>query len=251
MPCHYAVLLLAGIAAIQGRAMPLVLIVEDEEHLRATLAYNLRKAGYDVQTAASGPEAVACFQATHPDLVLLDIMLPGFDGFEVCRRIRQASNAPILMLTARTDEVDTVVGLELGADDYIAKPFRMRELLARVAAALRRPLIGAGGTGMVGPAPTLTSGDLFLDPTTYIARRGEHALTLKPRAFALLHFLMQHPGQVFRREQLLQQLWDDPFIGDERTVDVHVRWIREQIEDDPSHPQRLRTIRNVGYQFVG
>jgi DNA-binding response OmpR family regulator len=231
--------------------MPTVLIVEDEEHLCATLVYNLRKAGYDVQTAASGPEAVLRFQATHPDLVLLDIMLPGFDGFEVCRRIRQASNVPILMLTARTDEVDTVVGLELGADDYIAKPFRMRELLARVAAALRRPLIGAARTGMVGPAPTLASGDLFLDPTTYIARRGEHVLTLKPRAFALLHFLMQHPGQVFSREQLLAQLWDDPFIGDERTVDVHIRWIREQIEDDPSHPERLRTIRNVGYQFVG
>jgi len=230
--------------------MPLVLIVEDEEHLCATLAYNLRKAGYEVQSAASGPEAVARFQAAQPDLVLLDVMLPGFDGFEVCRRIRKLSSVPILMLTARTDEVDTVVGLELGADDYIAKPFRMRELLARVGAALRRPLLGQGDSRSTDVAPII-AGDLELDPLTYTARRGGRVLTLKPRAFALLHFFMQHPGQVFSREQLLAQLWGDPFIGDARTVDVHVRWIREQIEDDPSQPQRLRTIRNVGYQFVG
>jgi len=231
--------------------MAVVLIVEDEEHLRATLAYNLRKAGYDVQSAASGPEAVARFQAAQPDLVLLDVMLPGFDGFEVCRRIRKLSSAPILMLTARTEEIDTVVGLELGADDYIAKPFRMRELLARVGAALRRPLLGQGGPSSTHQALPLIAGDLELEPLTYTVRRGGRLLTLKPRAFALLHFFMQHPGQVFSREQLLQQLWDDPFIGDARTVDVHVRWIREQIEDDPSQPQRLRTIRNVGYQFAG
>lgn len=230
--------------------MSAILIVEDEEHLRATLAYNLRKAGYDVHFAASGPEGIDRFQITHPDLVLLDIMLPGCDGFEVCRRIRQTSSVPILMLTARTDEVDAVVGLELGADDYIAKPFRMRELLARVAAALRRPLMGSGSAILAQPPP-LSCGDILLAPGTYTACRGDRVLTLKPRAFALLHFLMQHPGQVFRREQLLQQLWGDPFIGDVRTVDVHIRWIREQIEDDPSQPQRLRTIRNVGYQFVG
>ena len=231
--------------------MATVLVVEDEEHLRATLAYNLRKAGYTVQTAASGPEGVALFQAQPPDLLLLDVMLPGIDGLEVCRRIRQTSGVPILMLTARTDEVDTVVGLELGADDYIAKPFRMRELLARIAAALRRPILGSPHVGDLPPAAPLISGDLLVDPGAYLARRGEQTLTLKPRAFALLCFFMQHVGQVFTRDQLLQQLWDDPFVGDERTVDVHVRWIREQIEDDPSHPQRLRTIRNVGYQFVG
>jgi DNA-binding response OmpR family regulator len=236
--------------AMEGSAMSLVLIVEDEEHLRATLGYNLRKAGYDVQSAASGPEALARFDAAQPDLVLLDVMLPGFDGFEVCRRIRHVSSVPIVMLTARTDEIDTVVGLELGADDYIAKPFRMRELLARVGAALRRPLLGANAS-LARPDARLTAEDLVLDPSSYTAWRGERALTLKPRAFALLHFFMQHPGQVFSREQLLAQLWDDPFIGDARTVDVHVRWIREQIEDDPSQPQRLRTIRNVGYQFVG
>jgi DNA-binding response OmpR family regulator len=230
--------------------MATVLLVEDEEHLRATLAYNLRKAGYDVQTAASGPEAVARFHATTPDLLLLDVMLPGFDGFEVCRRIRHISNVPILMLTARTDEVDTVVGLELGADDYIAKPFRMRELLARVAAALRRSLVGTSPLSATPVAP-ITVGDLFLDPATHTARRGDRPLILKPRAFDLLRFFMEHPQRVFSREQLLAQLWDDPFVGDVRTIDVHVRWIREQIEDDPSQPQRLRTIRHVGYQFVG
>ena len=230
--------------------MATVLIVEDEEHLRVTLDYNLRKAGYTVQTAGSGPEALARFDAAQPDLVLLDVMLPGFDGFEVCRRLRQVSSVPILMLTARTDEIDTVVGLELGADDYIAKPFRMRELLARVGAALRRPVLGTERAALR-PAARVTAGDLVLDPSTYTVRRGARLLTLKPRAFALLHFLMQHPSQVFSREQLLAQLWDDPFIGDARTVDVHVRWIREQIEDAPSQPQRLRTIRNVGYQFMG
>jgi DNA-binding response OmpR family regulator len=231
--------------------MAIVLLVEDEEHLRVTLEYNLRKAGYEIQSAASGPEAVARFQAAQPDLVLLDVMLPGYDGFEVCRRIRQHSAVPILMLTARTDEVDAVVGLELGADDYIAKPFRMRELLARVAAALRRPQLGHNNQYAIRPEPPIIASDLRLDPGKHTVQRDGWLLTLKPRAFALLAFFMRHPGQVFSREQLLQQLWDDPFIGDTRTVDVHVRWIREQIEDDPSQPQRLRTIRNVGYQFVG
>lgn len=230
--------------------MSRILIVEDEEHLRATLAYNLRKAGYEVQVAASGPEALQQFGATKPDLVLLDVMLPGYDGFEVCRRIRQVSGVPIVMLTARTEEIDTVVGLELGADDYIAKPFRIRELLARVAAALRRPTLTSASGGSTS-SPALTSGDLHLNPTTYTAQRGERTLVLKPRAFELLRFFMEHARQVFTREQLLAQLWDDPFVGDVRTVDVHVRWIREQIEDDPSQPQRLRTIRNVGYQFMG
>lgn len=228
--------------------MPTVLIVEDEEHLRVTLAYNLRKAGYEVQMASSGREALSSFTTAAPDVILLDVMLPEIDGFEVCRRIRAASTVPILMLTARTDEIDTVVGLELGADDYVSKPFRMRELLARVGAALRRAAQNAPATQQQTP---LRSGDLLLDPNTFTLTRDGRALTLKPRAFALLQFLMQYPNQVFSRDQLLQQLWGDPFIGDPRTVDVHIRWIREQIEDDPSQPQRLRTIRQIGYQFVG
>jgi DNA-binding response OmpR family regulator len=229
--------------------MSTVLLVEDEEHLRVTLAYTLRKAGYTVETATSGPEALERFQAVPPHLVLLDVMLPGYDGFEVCRRIRQRSSVPVLMLTARTDEVDIVVGLELGADDYIVKPFRMRELLARIGAALRRPLLGKGIS--TEGRSVLTVGDLTLDSITHRAWRGTQLLTLKPRAFALLAFFMQHPDQVFSRDQVLEQLWDAPFIGDPRTVDVHVRWIREQIEDDPSQPQRLHTIRHVGYQLRG
>jgi DNA-binding response OmpR family regulator len=223
-----------------------ILYVEDEENLRAAVGYTLRKDGHGVHLAASGPDGLALFQQLRPDLVLLDVMLPGFDGFELLRRIRQQSSVPVLMLTARAEEVDTVVGLELGADDYIAKPFRMRELLARVNAALRRAsLSAAGGTGAA-----LQSGDLRLDPATHSASIGGRAVTLKPRAFALLQFFMQHRGQVFTREQLLAQLWEAPFIGDPRTVDVHIRWIREQIEDDPGQPRRLRTIRGVGYQFM-
>lgn len=228
-----------------------ILLVEDEEHLRVTLAYNLRKSGFVVHLAASGPEAMQVFHTTAPDVVLLDVMLPGFDGFEVCRRIRAESAVPILMLTARAEEVDTVVGLELGADDYIAKPFRMRELLARVTAALRRPTFGEGMPHPTASQPRLVSGDLVLDLATHTARCGDRPLTLKPRAFALLAFFLQHPRHVFTREHLLDQLWESPFIGDPRTVDVHIRWIREQIEADPSHPQRLCTVRTIGYQFMG
>jgi DNA-binding response OmpR family regulator len=228
--------------------MTTVLVVEDEEHLRITLEYNLRRAGYAVATADSGPTALEQFDASAPDLVLLDVMLPGMDGFAVCRQIRQRSAAPILMLTARSDEIDAVLGLELGADDYIAKPFRVRELLARIAAALRRPLLGTGGDAP--PAP-LVSGDLALNPVAHTLSRAGQPVALKPRAFALLQFFMQHPNRVFTRAELLQQLWGAPFIGDERTVDTHVRWIREQIEEDPGNPQRLRTVRMIGYQFVG
>jgi DNA-binding response OmpR family regulator len=225
-----------------------VLLVEDEENLRAGLAYTLRKAGHSVSTAASGPEAMASFGQAPPDLVLLDVMLPGFDGLEVLRRLRRVSSVPVIMLTALTDEVDTVVGLELGADDYIAKPFRSRELQARIVVALRRATPPREEAALR-PGP-LELGDLRLDPATHQATRADRPLVLKPRAFALLYFLMRHQGQVFSREQLLRQLWDDPYIGDPRTVDVHIRWIREQIEDDPGEPRRLRTIRGVGYQFA-
>lgn len=229
--------------------MACVLVVEDEENLRAAVSYALRKDGHQVCAAATGDEAVAVFQREQPELVLLDVMLPGLDGFTVLRRIREVSLAPVLILTARTDEADTILGFELGADDYIAKPFRIRELLARVNAALRRAALRAEG-GPALPAADLQLGDLRLSPASHQASRAGRPLALKPRAFALLQFLMQHRGRVFSRDQLLQQLWDNPFIGDPRTVDVHIRWIREQIEDDPSQPRRLRTIRGVGYQLV-
>jgi DNA-binding response OmpR family regulator len=226
-----------------------LLLVEDEENLRVAVGYALVKDGHAVSYARDGHEALAAFQQSQPDLVLLDVMLPGLDGFAVLRRIRQFSTVPVIILTARAEEVDTVVGLELGADDYIGKPFRIRELLARVSAALRRA--GQWAAPHEPPAGrALQAGDLRLDPSTHRAYRDGRPLVLKPRAFALLQLLMQHRGKVFTREQLLQQLWEDPFIGDQRTVDVHVRWIREQIEDDPSQPRRLRTIRGVGYQLV-
>jgi DNA-binding response OmpR family regulator len=230
--------------------MARVLFVEDEENLRVAVGYALRKDGQEVDYASSGPAALAAFHQGQFDLVLLDVMLPELDGFEVLRRIRQVSTVPVIMLTARVEEVDAVVGLELGADDYITKPFRTRELLARVHAALRRAGLQAVPHEAVPAAAPLIAGDLRLDPSTYSAYRGDRPLTLKPRAFALLQLLMQHRGKVFSREQLLHQLWGDPFIGDSRTVDVHIRWIREQIEDDPGQPRRLRTIRGVGYQFV-
>ncbi|MEI7773021.1 MAG: response regulator transcription factor [Chloroflexales bacterium] len=226
-----------------------VLFVEDEENLRVAVGYTLRKDGHTVSFATSGPEAITSFPQLAPDLVLLDVMLPGCDGLAVLRAIRLTSSVPVIMLTARADEVDTVVGLELGADDYIAKPFRMRELQARVSAALRRASLGTLAGAEPRAAP-LELGDLRLDPSTHQVTRAGHPLRLKPRAFALLSFLMQHRSQVFSREQLLHQLWGDPFIGDPRTVDVHIRWIREQIEDDPGQPRRLRTIRGVGYQLV-
>ncbi len=202
-----------------------MLVVEDEEHLRFTLAYNLRKAGYTVEVAATGSEALDRFRYAPIDLMLLDVMLPGISGFDVCRQIRVSSTIPILMLTARTDEIDTVVGLELGADDYIAKPFRLRELLARIAAALRRADLSHQRET---PAAALIAADLILNPATFTITRANRSLMLKPRAFALLHFFMQHPGQVFTCEQLLQQLWGDP-----------------------GNPMRLRTIRTVGYVFAG
>ena len=226
-----------------------VLVVDDDIQLASLIAFTLRREGFQVFQAHDGLTALDAWASEAPDIVILDINLPGLSGDMVLQRIRAASATPVIMLTVRGDEDAVVHGLSLGADDYIAKPFRLRELLARVAAALRRPSLGNAAPQPI--ASILSAGDLTLDPATHTACRGERTLTLKPRAFALLRFFMEHPNQVFSRDQLLRQLWDDPFIGDARTVDVHVRWIREQIEDDPSHPQRLRTIRHVGYQFVG
>ena len=222
--------------------MATVLLVEDEEHLRATLAYNLRKAGYDVQTAITGPEAIQQFQTTAPDLVLLDVMLPGFDGFEVCRRIRHSSHVPILMLTARSDEVDTVVGLELGADDYIAKPFSPRELVARVKAVLRRferPL----------PPSPMKVGEIEIDPSAMtLTVRGSMVPTTATE-FRLLDYFARHKGRVFSRDHLLDSVWRDTAYVTPRSVDVYVRRIREKIEPDPENPRYLKTVRGAGYRF--
>jgi DNA-binding response OmpR family regulator len=223
-----------------------ILVVDDEPTLVATLKYNLEREKYQVITAADGPAAVDAARGTRPDLILLDIMLPGLDGIEVCRVLRKEMNVPIIMLTAKTTEVDKVVGLEIGADDYITKPFSTRELLARVRALLRRAeSAGAVSSGSV------AVGDLRVDVDRRQAYKAGAPLEMKPREFDLLAFLLRNRGRAFTREQLLSQIWGYDFAGDTRTVDVHVRWLRKKIEDDPASPCRLITVRGTGYRFEG
>ncbi len=226
-----------------------VLIVEDEAPIAEILEYNLQRDGYQVISTANGREAVDLVRSERPDLVILDIMLPERDGFTVCRDIRTFSAVPILMLTAKQEELDKVLGLELGADDYVVKPFSPREVVARVRALLRR----AGGS--LGPEAQcdhrIALGDLVIDLNTYQAYRDDCDLGLTQREFELLKFLAQSPGQVFSREALLEQVWGYEFFGDIRTVDVTVRRLREKIEDDPGQPRHLQTRRGVGYYCQG
>jgi len=223
-----------------------VLLVEDDQTLAAAVRYNLERAGLTCLLAADGVRALELARRERPDVVLLDLMLPGMDGLEVCRRLRAESTVPILMLTARAEETDRVVGLEVGADDYITKPFSMRELVARVRATLRR-------TQFVAPTPRTEDrvgfGNVSLDLARRIATRDGAALVLKPREFDLLAFLATHPGQVFSRDQLLEQVWGYDYEGGSRTIDVHVRWLRQKIEADPARPVHLLTARSVGYRF--
>lgn len=237
---------------------PKVLVVEDEAVLRETLQYNLARQGYQVHTAADGRSALEVARKQQPDLILLDLMLPELDGLEVCRILRQETSAPILMLTAKTEEVDKVVGLEVGADDYITKPFSMRELLARVKAALRRvrltreeSIAAEPDATAVPRAAVMTFGDLTIDPGRGQVYRAGQALSLKPKEYELLLFLARHRGIVLSRDLILQRVWGWDFFGGSRTVDVHVRWLREKIENDPSHPTRIVTVRGMGYRFEG
>jgi len=232
-----------------------ILVVEDELTLLETLAYNLRHQGYEVDIASDGNTALKIARENHPDLILLDIMLPGMDGFEVCRVLRQEMNTPVLMLTARDDEIDRVVGLEVGADDYLTKPFSMRELLARVKALLRRVRLIREeidtSASPAGESQSMTFGNLVLDISRREARLNNLPLSLKPKEYELLVFLAQHRGQVLTRETILERVWGWDFIGDSRTVDVHVRWLREKIEPNPSNPERIITVRGAGYRFEG
>ena len=231
-----------------------VLIVEDEPTLLETLEYNLIRQNYEVFTANNGPAALQAARREQPDLILLDIMLPGLDGFEVCRILRQEMNVPILMLTARDEEVNKIVGLEVGADDYMTKPFSMRELLARVKALLRRERLireelaaeseGAG-------AERLVFGDLTIDlARREVLRQGE-PLRLKPREYELLVFLARNRSMVLSRDLILERVWGWDYVGSSRTVDVHVHWLREKIEPDPANPTRIVTVRGIGYRFEG
>jgi DNA-binding response OmpR family regulator len=232
-----------------------ILIVEDEPALQETLAYNLKKAGYEVQAAGDGRVAVELARKQTPDLIVLDIMLPGMDGFEVCKILRREMTVPILMLTARDDEIDRVVGLEVGADDYLSKPFSMRELLARVKAQLRRTRIVreemAQSALTETPHEVLKLGNLEIDLTRREAMLEGDPLPLKPKEYDLLVFLAQHKGQMLSREFILERLWGWDFVGDSRTVDVHVRWLRQKIESDAANPQRIVTVRGGGYRFEG
>lgn len=233
-----------------------ILVVEDEMSLLETLAYNLQKQGYEVEIAGDGLTALALAQDFQPDLIVLDLMLPGMDGFDVCREIRREKNTPVLMLTARDDEVDRVVGLEVGADDYLTKPFSMRELLARVRALLRRVRLIREEVAAQVTEPSLRSnclefGSLTIDLTRHEVRRMDQPLALKPKEFELLVYLARHPGVVLSRDHILENVWGWDFTGDSRTVDVHIRWLREKIEENPSHPARLITVRGAGYRFEG
>ena len=230
--------------------MPKILLVEDEPVLADTIRYNLAREGFQVQQALDGEEAVARFRAGQPDLVLLDLMLPKADGFEVCRLIRRESAVPILMLTARESEVDRVVGLEIGADDYITKPFSMRELIARVRANLRRVQLDQDERERATQA-VIQFGDVAVDLDRHEVRRGGQVVAMKPKEFDLLTFLAQHRGRAFSRDHLLERVWGYAAAGDTRTVDVHVRWLREKIEPDPSRPTLIQTVRGLGYRFAG
>lgn len=232
-----------------------ILVVEDELSLQETLAYNLIKQGYEVDTAGDGIAALERARQLHPDLIVLDLMLPGMDGFEVCRILRQEMTTPVLMLTARDDEIDRVVGLEVGADDYITKPFSMRELMARVKAMLRRVRLvreeAAATGGLNSTDQRFIFEELVIDVSRHEVKNHDKVLALKPKEFELLLFLARHRGQVLSREQILEKVWGWEYIGDSRTVDVHVRWLREKIEDDPAKPQRIVTVRGAGYRFEG
>ncbi len=224
-----------------------VLLVEDDATLAAAVRYNLERAGYTCLVAGDGARALELVRRERPALVLLDVMLPGIDGLEVCRRIRAESTVPIIMLTARVEEIDRVVGLEVGADDYITKPFGMRELVARVRAALRRAQMQPDeDTTATQP---VRFGGVTVDPARREVTREGRVLALKPKEFDLLWHFVRNPGRVFSREQLLERVWGYDFMGTNRTVDVHVRWLREKIEEDPAQPRFLRTSRGAGYLF--
>jgi len=231
-----------------------ILVVEDEPSLQETLLYNLKKEGYTVEAVGDGREALDLARQLKPDLLVLDLMLPGLDGFEVTRILRKEMTTPILMLTARDDEIDRVVGLEVGADDYLTKPFSMRELMARVKAQLRRARLMREELGKQPDEKTqetLAFDNLVINQTRREVTLNDEPLQIKPKEYELLLFLAEHKGQMLSREFILERVWGWDYIGDSRTVDVHVRWLRQKIETDPAKPERIITVRGGGYRFEG
>ena len=230
-----------------------VLVVDDERTLREALAEALQQDGLDVVTASDGAEALDRFRESMPDLVLLDVMLPQISGIEVCRIMRSESSVPIVMLTAKDGEIDKVVGLEIGADDYVTKPFSLRELMARIHVQLRRveaaeatPSPGVSSTSH-DRAEAVELGSVTVDLAGHRLLKDGHDVSIKPKAFELLAFLVRNPGQVFSRDQILERVWGYEYAGETRTVDVHVHWLRAAIEDEPATPRYLQTVRGVGY----
>jgi len=222
--------------------MAKVLIVEDDQSLRDVLRYNLGREGYEVVMANDGAQALEAVQREKPDLILLDILLPELDGYEVCRILRRQTDIPIIMLTAKDQEMDKVMGLELGADDYITKPFSLKELLARIRAQLRRH-----EDKMV--TSPLKIGNMEIDTARHKVSIGGRPVELSPKEFELLTFLLQNKGIVFSRNQLLEKIWGYNYEGDSRSIDVHIRWLRKKIEFNPQKPRHLITVRGFGYKF--
>jgi two-component system response regulator RegX3 len=228
--------------------MPKILLVEDERSIAEGLKVSLEAEGFQVAWAKDGKEALSAWEWAHPDLIVLDLMLPGVSGTEVCRTIRMSSDVPIIMLTARDTEVDRVVGLEIGADDYLTKPFSTRELVARIRAILRR--------SSAGPATT-SADELPVEASGVRVDRSRHEVTvdgrhidLPPKEFELLAVLVEHAGRVLTRNQLIDEVWGSDYVGDTKTLDVHIRRLRGRVEDDPQEPRRIRTVRGVGYRFA-
>lgn len=232
-----------------------ILVVEDEPALRDTLSYNLKKDGFTVEAVGDGRSALESARRLKPDLIVLDLMLPEIDGFEVCRILRKEMITPILMLTARDDEIDRVVGLEVGADDYLTKPFSMRELMARVKAQLRRSRLLREELDKTNAEAKqqekLSFANLVINLTRREVTIDGQPLALKPQEYELLVFFAEHKGKMLSREFILERVWGWDFIGDSRTVDVHVRWLRQKIEADSSKPERIVTVRGGGYRFEG
>lgn len=227
--------------------MKKILVVDDEKPISDIITFNLQKEGYDTLAAFDGEEALESFASYQPDLIVLDLMLPKKDGLEVCREIRKTSSVPIIMLTAKGEEIDKVLGLEMGADDYVTKPFSNRELSARIKANLRRSQVNVEAAEEKEESNELNVGNLTIHEDAYYVSKNGKEVDLTHREFELLHYLSKHLGQVMTREHLLQTVWGYDYFGDVRTVDVTVRRLREKIEDPPSHPKLLMTRRGVGY----
>jgi DNA-binding response OmpR family regulator len=227
--------------------MTRILLVDDEPLITDSLSYSLKREGFEVKAVGDGEQALKELREFNPDLVVLDIMLPGINGLEVCRRIRATNSTPVIMLTARTEEMDRILGLEVGADDYLPKPFSFRELLARIRSILRRVEMDRQNAQF----QPVSVGDLTLDPIARRAFRGQQELQLSAREFDLLSILMRNAGRALNRDELLSLVWGEDWIGDPRTLDVHVRWLRLKIEEDPAIPAYIQTVRGHGYRFAG